>query len=289
MLRRDTLIALVAGVAIGGAAVAWLRPAHPVVTAPVAPPVTEGVAACELTDREVLDRCNLLVAPALFANRFLGVKALQHPLDAWVTLELIAEQRPDVIVDVGTHEGGSAALWATMLEQVNPDGRVISIDIEDLVTSAAELPVVQERVEFLIGSSTDAAIVAEVKRRVGDAKALVILDSLHTREHVLAELEAYSELIAVGGYIVVQDTVADRYDPRVLADVGYSTAAIESFERWAADHPALGVFRLTRSAGAGAGGAVAAFLATHSDFAIDKSRERYHLTNNWNGYLRRVR
>jgi len=289
MLRRDTLIALVAGVVIGAAVVAWLRPPPPVVTAPAVEPGVASAAECELTDREVIDRCNLLVAPALFANRFLGVKALQHPLDVWVTLELIAEQRPDVIVDVGTHEGGSAALWATMLEQVNPDGRVISIDIEDLVTSAAELPVVQERVEFLIGSSIDPAIVAEVKRRVGGAKALVILDSLHTREHVLAELEAYSELIAVGGYIVVQDTVPDRYDPRVLANLGYSPGAIESFERWAADHPALGVFRLARSAGAGAGGAVAAFLTARGDFAIDKTRERYQLTNNWNGYLRRIR
>ena len=261
------------------------------VVAPAPPTPREAAppTECALSDREVIDRCNLLVTPALFANHFLGVKALQHPLDVWVTLELIAEQRPDVIVDIGTHEGGSAALWATMLEQVNPDGRVVSVDIEDLVTSAAELPVVQERVDFLVGSSVDPEIVAEVKRRVGGGKALVILDSLHTREHVLAELEAYSDLIDVGGYIVVQDTVADRYDPRVLERLGYSPEALASFERWAAAHPALGVFRHTRAAGPGAGAGIADFLASRSDFAIDKTRERYQLTNNWNGYLRRVR
>ena len=60
--------------------------------------------------------------------------------------------------------------------------------------------------DFLLGSSTDPKIVAEVKRRTAGKRVMVILDSLHTKEHVAAELAAYASLIPVGGYLVVQDT-----------------------------------------------------------------------------------
>ena len=68
---------------------------------------------------------------------------------------------------------------------------MISIDIEDGFAAARKLQIVEERVEFLVGSSTDPAIVEQVKIRVGSARALVLMDSLHTRDHVLAELRSY--------------------------------------------------------------------------------------------------
>jgi cephalosporin hydroxylase len=189
----------------------------------------------------------------------------------WVTQEIIYETKPDVILDIGTHRGGSAALWAVILEHVSPDGRVISIDIEDQVTKAKELPIVQRSVDFLVGSSTAPEIIAEVKTRVAGRKVLAILDSLHTKDHVLAELEAYAPLIPVGGYIIVQDTLVDRDDPvwrRAIQTRAWSRGI---------------------KPGSGPGAAVQAFLSGRDDFVIDKSRERYLVTNNWNGFLKRVK
>lgn len=114
--------------------------------------------------------------------------------------------KPDFIVETGTLFGGSAALWATILQQVNPDGRVITIDIKDQVSAAKNLPIVKDKVEFLIGSSVDRAIVAEVTKRVNGKKVLVILDSDHSKDHVLAEMKAHAPLVSKDSYLIVQDT-----------------------------------------------------------------------------------
>lgn len=162
-----------------------------------------------LTRDEIVRHFTLLLnrsKTVLRDNHFLGVKTWQNPFDVWITQEIIYETRPEVIVEAGTHRGGSALLWAMLLEQVEPEGRVITIDIDDKRTEEAKGHRLAGKVDFLEGSSTDPAIVAEVRRRVAGKRALVILDSLHTREHVAAELAAYSPIVPVGGYLIVQDT-----------------------------------------------------------------------------------
>jgi cephalosporin hydroxylase len=188
-------------------------------------------------------------------SRWLGVETLQNPMDAWVTQEIIQEVKPDFIVEAGTYKGGSALLWAMVLKEVNPRGRVITIDIEDKVTGAKMQPIWGEWVDFLVGSSTDPAIVAEVKRRVAGGRVLVILDSLHTRDHVQAELELYSPLVNAGSYIIVQDTGLWKPAPMKI---------------WGSE-------------------GVRNFLAENNAFVIDHKRERFIITNNPHGYLKRVR
>lgn len=189
-----------------------------------------------------------------YQSRWLGIKTLQNPTDAWVTQEIIQEVKPDFIVEAGTFEGGSALLWAMILEHVNPRGRVITIDIEDQVTAAKQKPIWREKVDFLVGSSTDPAIVADVARRVQGGRVLVILDSLHTRDHVLAELQAYSPLVSPGSYVIVQDTGLGRPSPNA---------------KWASQ-------------------GVRDFLETSEVFMVDRRRERFLITNNPDGYLRLV-
>jgi len=188
-------------------------------------------------------------------SRWLGVETLQNPMDAWVTQEIIQEVKPDFIVEAGTYKGGSALLWAMVLKEVNPRGRVITIDIEDKVTGAKRQPIWSERIDFLVGSSTDPEIVAEVKRRVAGGRVLMILDSLHTRDHVQAELELYSPIVNRGSYIIVQDTGIWKPAPMKF---------------WGSE----GVRR---------------FLAENDAFVIDRKRERFIITNNPHGYLKRVR
>ena len=118
-------------------------------------------------------------------------------------------------------------------------------------------PLAVERVDFLLGSSTDPKIVAEVRRRVKGKKVLLILDSLHTRDHVLDELNAYWDIVDRDSYILVQDTAVNG-------------------------HPVAPDF------GPGPWEAVEDFLKVNKHFEIDKSRERFGMTNNPNGFLKRV-
>jgi cephalosporin hydroxylase len=191
-------------------------------------------------------------------NKWLGILTEQNPNDVWITQEIIVETRPDFIIETGTLCGGSAALWSTILEQVNPKGRVITIDILDQAQEARKLPIVQKHVDFLHGSSTATDIVDYVKYWVEGKKVLVILDSDHSKQHVLKELAAYAPLVAVGSYLIVQDTNVNG-------------------------HP------VDRTFGPGPMEAVTEFLAANSDFVSDTGRERFMFTMNPNGYLKRIR
>src|SRR5262249_28589931 len=113
-------------------------------------------------------------------TKWLAIDTLQNPNDAWVHQEIIADVKPDFIVETGTYKGGSSVLWAMILQQVNPRGRIITIDIEDYCQQARALPIWKEKVTFLKGSSTDPAIIADVAKRVKGGKVLVILDSDHS-------------------------------------------------------------------------------------------------------------
>lgn len=139
-------------------------------------------------------------------NTFLGIQTLQNPMDSWVTNEILAEVKPDYMIECGSWKGGSAAMWALTLEQVNPAARVLSIDIEDRMQEARKLPIVQRSVEFILSSSTDAALVAKLTERVQGKTVVVLLDSDHSKAHVLAELRSYAPLVSVGSYMIVQDS-----------------------------------------------------------------------------------
>jgi len=191
-------------------------------------------------------------------NTWLGVPAMQNPNDVWIMQEIITETKPDVIVETGTARGGGALIWATILQQVNPDGRVITIDIRDAAQRARELPLARQCIDFVIGSSTDSATIRKVKEETAGRTVLVILDALHTRAHVLKELELYAPLVSVGSYIIVQDS-----------DIN--------------GHPVL------KEYGPGPWEAIEDFLKTTDRFQIDKTRERFLFTMHPNGFLRRVK
>lgn len=195
-------------------------------------------------------------------HKFLGIKCIQNPNDVWITQEIIQETKPDYIIETGSWLGGSAALWATLLGQINPAGKVISIDIQDWVTDARKLPIVQEKVEFLVGSSTDPKIVAHIASEVAGKKVLVILDSDHSAQHVLNEIHTYGPMVNVGSYIIVQDTQLGGHP----------------IEMQAGEHAGPGPYE-----------AVEQFIPSQNNFEIDTSRERLILTWNPRGFLKRVR
>ena len=189
-----------------------------------------------------------------WANTFwLGYRTWKCPLDLWVYQEIIYEVRPDVIVETGTAFGGSALFMAQICELVG-NGRVITIDVEEKTGRPKH-----ERVEYLIGSSIADAVVGRVREAVrGAASVMVVLDSDHRKDHVLSELLIYSDLVTVGSYLITEDTSVNG-------------------------HPILPNFR------PGPMEAVEEFLKGNSRFAVDRSREKFYLTFNPGGYLRRIR
>jgi cephalosporin hydroxylase len=185
-------------------------------------------------------------------TRFLGVPVWKSPLDLWLYQELIHELRPDVVIEAGTKFGGSAYYFARLFDLIG-HGQVITVDVEEQ-PGRPEHP----RITYLNGSSTDPALAEHITGLVGDGKPLVVLDSAHRRDHVLAELRLWSPHVPVGSYIVVEDGHADG-------------------------HP------VTTRIGRGPWDAVERFLAENDAFEIDESKHKFFMTFNPRGYLRRVR
>jgi cephalosporin hydroxylase len=210
--------------------------------------------------QEVIDRFHKFFydSEVWKSTKWLGIPTAQNPNDAWIHQELIVRVKPDFIVETGTWNGGSAALWATILQQVNPQGRVITIDVKNFVSAAKDLPIVKEKVEFLIGSSIDPTIVVKVEERVKGKTVMVILDSDHSKDHVLAEMKAYAPMVSKDSYLIVQDSNVNG-------------------------HPVLANF------GPGPMEAITEFLATNDQFRPDTDAERLLFTMHPQGYLKRVK
>lgn len=184
--------------------------------------------------------------------KWLGVAALKCPFDLWIYQEIVHELKPDVIVETGTARGGSALFLASILD-IFGSGRLISIDI----VRRPEWPT-HPRIAYLTGSSTSAPIVEEVRRKcAGASRVMVILDSDHLKDHVLEELKLYSPLVTPGSYLIVEDTNING-------------------------RPVFPGF------GPGPGEAVDEFLQGNQQFQRDGSRERFFVTFNPGGYLRRL-
>ncbi len=184
--------------------------------------------------------------------RWLGAQALKNPLDLWIYQEILYETRPEVIVETGTYRGGSALYLASLCDLLGT-GEVVSIDVEPVRDDYPEHP----RITYLGGrSSTDPDVLNEVGERAAGRPMLVILDSDHSQGHVEAELAAYAPLVPVGCYVIVEDSNIGQIRKDLMP------GPLEAIET---------------------------FLATTDEFEIDRSREKFLITFNPSGYLRRVR
>jgi len=152
--------------------------------------------------------------------RWLGRPIIQYPQDVIAIQELIWAQQPDLVIEAGIARGGSLIFSASILQLLNGPGRVLGIDIDIRPHNRREIEAhpLAHRIDMIEGSSIDPQVVAEVKRRAAGKKCLVLLDSMHTHEHVLAELEAYSPMVGEGGYVVVFDTCIEDFPANHFRD-----------------------------------------------------------------------
>ncbi len=154
------------------------------------------------------------IAPHNYTYNFtwLGRPVIQFPQDLAALQEIIWDTRPDLIIETGIAHGGSLIFHASMLQLLSNDGRVLGIDIDIREHNRAEIEShpMFERIELIQGSSTDAAIAKQVASAAAKAeRVMVVLDSNHTHEHVLRELEIYAPLVTKGCYLVVCDTLIE--------------------------------------------------------------------------------
>lgn len=170
----------------------------------------------------------------VYTFTWLGRPIIQLPEDMFRLQELIHSLRPDVIVETGVAHGGSLVFYASLCRTVG-HGRVIGVDVEIRPhnRAAIESHLLAPLITLIEGSSTAASVVEKVRSQVKPGeRVLVLLDSCHTKDHVLAELRAYSPLVPVGSYIVAMDGIMEQVagGPRTQPDWSWNNprqAALE--------------------------------------------------------------
>ena len=142
---------------------------------------------------------------------WMGRPIIQYPQDMIAMQEIIWDIKPDLIIETGIAHGGSLIYYASLLELVGA-GEVLGIDIDIREHNRKEIEKHQmfKRIKMISGSSINKDTIEKVKAHAeGKKKILVILDSNHTHDHVLKELELYSPFVSLSSYIVVFDTIVE--------------------------------------------------------------------------------
>jgi len=184
-------------------------------------------------------------------TRWMGYRTMRCPLDLWIYQEILYELKPDTVIETGTNEGGGAYFLASVMDVIGK-GRVIGVDIEKVENQADH-----ERISYLKGSSISNDTVKSITEMIEtDQVVLVILDSDHNMPHVIKEMEIYSEFVTKGSYMIVEDSNVNG-------------------------HPIMPNW------GPGPFEAIQRFLEESNSFEVDKNREKFYLSFNPDGYLKK--
>ena len=213
---------------------------------------------------------------------WMGRPIVQFPQDIVAMQELIWEVRPDLVIETGIAHGGSLVFSASMLALLDVSDAIaagttidpsrsrrkvigVDIDIREHNRAAIEAHPMASRITMVQGSSIDPSVIARVHALAsGHERVLVCLDSNHTHDHVLAELDAYARLASVGSYCVVFDTVVEDMPKDLFPDRPWGPG----------NNPKT---------------AVHAWLRSHPGFRIDRQiPDKLQLTVAPDGYLRRI-
>ena len=218
-----------------------------------------------LTKRWVLQSAQLKYS---YNFTWLGCPIIQFPQDIIAMQEIIWQVKPDLIIETGIAHGGSLILSASMLELLGGDGQVLGIDIDIREHNRVELEKhsMYKRITMIQGSSIDEDIAKQVHDFAKDKKRiLVLLDSMHTHDHVLKELQLYSPLVTKSSYLVVFDTIIEDMPKDFFP-----------YRPWGkGNNPKTAVWE---------------FLKTNNRFEIDKEIEnKLLITVAPDGYLKRMR
>ncbi|MBU0484992.1 MAG: cephalosporin hydroxylase family protein [Proteobacteria bacterium] len=238
-------------------------------------------------DEELQKSSNIWVHDSAIKNysynfSWLGRPIIQYPQDMVAMQELVWLIKPDLIIETGIAHGGSLIFSASMLALLDYSDAVVSaktidpkesqrrvlgidIDIRDHNLEAIKEHPLAHKIDMIQGSSIDREVISKVHQYAKGFKTiLVCLDSNHTHEHVLAELNAYASLVSLGSYCVVFDTIIEDMPADMFPDRPWGPG----------NSPKTAVWE---------------YLKAHSEFEIDKSvQHKLLITVAPDGYLRRT-
>ena len=214
---------------------------------------------------------------------WLGRPIIQYPQDMLAVQELVWAVKPDLIIETGIAHGGSLVLSASLLamldlaeattngvplDTVNPARRVIGVDIDirDHNRAAIEAHPFANRISMIQGSSVAAETITQVKdAAAGYQNVMICLDSMHTHDHVLAELNAYAPLVSLGGYCIVFDTFVENMEKGFFSNRPWDPG----------NNPKTAVWE---------------FLKSHPEFEIDHEMDhKLQVSVAPSGFLKRVK
>ena len=147
---------------------------------------------------------------------WMGIPIIQLPADIMATQEVIWKTKPDIIIETGVARGGSVLFMASILEMMG-NGQVIGVDIDIRKHNreSIEAHPMSKRVTLIEGGSVDDSILKQVRANIPDgARVMVVLDSDHSRDHVLEECRAYGPMVTKDCYMVVADTLVGHLDEK---------------------------------------------------------------------------
>jgi cephalosporin hydroxylase len=189
-----------------------------------------------------------------------GAPMIKNPCDIWMIVELFQKIRPSVVIETGTHHGASASFYADILNCLKISSEVITVDINPKWHFNPD----SKKIHSIIGYSTDLNIYLKVKNIAetiltkNPGNVMIFLDSDHSEKNVSAELDLYSELVSIGSYIIVEDTNVN----------GHPSAPFH---------------------GPGPKEATDKFLYKNNSFERDLSCQKFLLTFNPGGWLKRIK
>ena len=185
--------------------------------------------------------------------KYMGIETMKFPTDLWVTQEIIYDTKPDLLIETGTWTGGSALYYAHLFDAIGK-GEVITIDN----MKKENLPE-HPRIKYIVGDCLSAEVTDKIRESLNGHSVMVNLDSCHDKPHVLKEMEIYSRFVTVGKYMIVEDSLLN--------------------------HPVKVKDSNKRIIFPGPMEAIDEFIPKHKEFSIDKTKEKYLLTSNPNGYI----
>ncbi len=187
---------------------------------------------------------------------WMGVPIWKNVMDLWIYQEILFEVKPDFIIEIGSYMGGSTLFFAQLCECMGK-GEILSVDVVH-----DRCKVEHPRIKKITGSSQDRSVIEQVKEICGNGNVLVIQDGDHHEEHVLADLRAYADLVGKGSYFIVEDGIVDVFAKGTnISDALGAPGPLKATDRFIKEDPR---------------------------FIVDDSCERYQLTYNPRGFLKRI-
>jgi cephalosporin hydroxylase len=191
-----------------------------------------------------------------FNQKYRGLNMIKNPFDLVIYEELFWEIKPTVVIEIGNRYGGFSLWLRDRMKLVGVDGKIITIDIEPLADGNFK-EYKSDKFISIVGDCNSSETIEKVKKNIKkDDVVMIVEDSSHAFDNTYKVLENYKDIVTVGSYLVIEDGICD------IIDLGVNPGPMKAVEEWINDN---------------------------KEFEIDRSKERYIMTYNPKGYLKRIK